>query len=98
VAEPLIPYITLPEIPLSFLKHVPLLGDVIDPRQPPSIKPFGTLVALGVYFGAVLAMRRAKERGHDAKAYSDFVLDRRRGLRHLAPPRRHLLPPGHGPA
>jgi phosphatidylglycerol:prolipoprotein diacylglycerol transferase len=73
VAEPLIPYITLPEIPLSFLKHVPLLGDMIDPRQPPSIKPFGTLVALGVYFGAVLAMRRAKQRGHDPKAYSDFV-------------------------
>jgi phosphatidylglycerol:prolipoprotein diacylglycerol transferase len=73
VASPLIPYLTLPEIPLAFLRHVPWLGDAIDPRQPPSIKPFGTLVALGVYFAAVVAMRRAKQRGHEAKLYSDFV-------------------------
>ena len=73
MAAPLIPYITLPEIPLSFLRHVPWLGGMIDPRQPPSIKPFGTLVALGVYFGTVVAMRRAKQRGFDAKTYSDFV-------------------------
>jgi phosphatidylglycerol---prolipoprotein diacylglyceryl transferase len=70
----LIPYITLPEVPLSFLRYVPLLRDAIDPNHPPSIKPFGALVALGVYFGTVVATRRAKARGYDGRTYNDFVL------------------------
>ena len=70
---PQIPYITLPEIPLSFLLHVPLVGDLFDPNSPPSIKPFGTLVALGVYLGSVVATRHAKERGLDVKKMGEFI-------------------------
>src|SRR5688572_25015918 len=33
VAEPLIPYIDLPEIPLGFLLHVPGLGSLFDPAH-----------------------------------------------------------------
>lgn len=73
MSGPLIPYVQLPEIPLTFLRHLPLLGELVDPKHPPSIKPFGTLVALGVYFGTLLAMKRAKERGHDPKETSDFL-------------------------
>jgi phosphatidylglycerol---prolipoprotein diacylglyceryl transferase len=73
VPGPQIPYITLPEIPLSFLLHVPLLGDLFDPNQPPSIKPFGTLVALGVYLGSVVATRHARERGLDLKKMGEFI-------------------------
>lgn len=70
---PLIPYIKVPEIPLSFLEHIPLLGDLIDPARPPSIKPFGTLVALGVYIGAIVATRHAKERGLDVKKMNEYI-------------------------
>ncbi|MFO0755453.1 MAG: prolipoprotein diacylglyceryl transferase [Byssovorax sp.] len=70
---PLIPYIQIPELPLSFLKYVPLIKDKIDAAHPPTIKPFGTLVAIGVYVGSVLAMRHAKERGHDEKRVSEFI-------------------------
>ncbi|MEJ7734262.1 MAG: prolipoprotein diacylglyceryl transferase family protein [Polyangiaceae bacterium] len=61
------------EVPLSFLLHLPFIGDVFDANHPPSIKPFGTLVALGVYIGSMLAMRRAKERGLDAKKMNEFI-------------------------
>lgn len=70
---PLIPYITLPELPLTFLQYLPVLGERINPAHPPSIKPFGTLVALGVYIGSIVATRRAKERGLDAKKMSEFI-------------------------
>jgi len=70
---PLIPFIKVPEIPLSFLEHIPILGDAIDPAHPPSIKPFGTLVALGVYIGAIIATRHAKERGLDLKKMSEYI-------------------------
>jgi phosphatidylglycerol:prolipoprotein diacylglycerol transferase len=73
VSGPLIPYIQLPEIPLSFLEHIPLLGQYIDPARPPSIKPFGTLVALGVYIGSVVATRHARERRLDDKKMSEFI-------------------------
>ncbi len=73
MSEPLIPYIKLPEIPLGFLQHLPLVGDLVDPAHPPSIKPFGTLVALGVYVGAVVAVRRARARGLDGRLQGDFV-------------------------
>lgn len=73
MAEPLIPYITLPEIPLDFLLKVPVLGSLFDPARPPSIKPFGTLVAIGVYVGSVLTMRRARDRGLDAKKMNEFI-------------------------
>jgi len=72
---PMIPYIPGDklELPLSFLLHLPFLGDIFDAKHPPSIKPFGTLVALGVYIGSVVAMRRAKERGLDAKKMNEFI-------------------------
>ena len=70
---PLIPYIQIPELPLTVLLHVPLLGRLFDPASPPSIKPFGTLVAIGVYLGAILAGRRARQRGLDPKITGDLV-------------------------
>jgi phosphatidylglycerol---prolipoprotein diacylglyceryl transferase len=73
VPGPQIPYITLPEIPLSFLLDVPGIGGLFDARHPPSIKPFGTLVALGVYLGSVVATRHAKQRGLDTKKMGEFI-------------------------
>jgi phosphatidylglycerol:prolipoprotein diacylglycerol transferase len=73
VAGPLIPYIDIPPIPLSFLLHVPYVSDLFDPNDPPSIKPFGTLVALGVYLGSVVATRHAKQRGLDLKKMGEFI-------------------------
>ena len=70
---PLIPFIQIPELPLSFLKYIPLLNRVIDPLHPPTIKPFGTLVALGVYVGSVVAMRHARDRGLNEKKMSEFI-------------------------
>lgn len=73
MSGPLIPYVSLPEIPLAFLLKVPLLGGLLDEAHPPSIKPFGTLVALGVYLGSVVATRHAKERGLDLKKMNAFI-------------------------
>lgn len=73
MAEPLIPYINLPEVPLGFLLHVPVLGSLFDPAHPPSIKPFGTLVAIGVYLGAVVAKRRAEQRRLDPQKMTDLI-------------------------
>ena len=42
---------------------IPSLARKFDPSPPPTFKPFGTLVALGVYLGSVLAMRHGRERG-----------------------------------
>jgi phosphatidylglycerol:prolipoprotein diacylglycerol transferase len=70
---PLIPYVQVPELPLGFLTHLPLLDHVFDPRHPPSIKPFGTLVAFGVYLGSVLAMRHGKQRGIPEQKLSEFI-------------------------
>jgi phosphatidylglycerol---prolipoprotein diacylglyceryl transferase len=69
----MIPYVEVPELPLSFLTHLPLLDRVLDPRHPPSIKPFGTLVAFGVYLGSVVAMRHARERAVDEKKMSEVI-------------------------
>lgn len=73
VAGPLIPYIEAPEIPLTFLDYLPLIGDYVDPKHPPSIKPFGTLVAIGVYVGSMVSMARARERKLDTQLMSDFI-------------------------
>jgi phosphatidylglycerol:prolipoprotein diacylglycerol transferase len=73
LAGPLIPYIEAPELPLSFLEYLPIIGNYIDAADPPSIKPFGTLVALGVYIGSLITMARVKERGLDEKQVSDFI-------------------------
>ncbi|MBI4700809.1 MAG: prolipoprotein diacylglyceryl transferase [Deltaproteobacteria bacterium] len=73
MAEPLIPYLSAPELPLGFLQYIPLLGELVDPADPPSIKPFGTLVALGVYVGSVVALRRGRRRGYDEKMMADAL-------------------------
>ena len=73
MAEPLLPYLHLPEIPLGFLAKIPGIGSLFDPAHPPSIKPFGMLVALGVYFGAIVAGRRARERKLDPAKMSQLI-------------------------
>jgi phosphatidylglycerol:prolipoprotein diacylglycerol transferase len=71
VSGPLIPYIdgASHEIALSFLKVLPF----VDERHPPSIKPFGTLVAIGVYIGSLVTLQRARERRLDEKIFNDFI-------------------------
>ncbi len=64
MSGPSIPYIKLQEIPLNRGLPSPL----------DSIKPFGILVATGVYIGSVIAMRRAKQRGLDQEKMSSFIL------------------------
>ncbi len=68
MSHPLIPYIdgASYEIPIPFL-------DFINPQHPPSIKPFGTLVAIGVYVGSMLTLKRARERHLDEKVFNDFI-------------------------
>ena len=73
VSGPLIPYLSVPELPLAFLTKIPIIDGFFDAAHPPTIKPFGTLVALGVYLGSVLAVRRAKQRGLDLKKMNDFL-------------------------
>lgn len=46
---------------------------MINPADPPSIKPFGTLVAIGVYIGSLITMARVRERNLDEKQVSDFI-------------------------
>lgn len=67
MSEPLIPYLTLPEIPLGISLDLPYIG-----HFEPTIKPFGTLVALGVYIGSILSVKRATQRGLDSKKMSEF--------------------------
>jgi phosphatidylglycerol:prolipoprotein diacylglycerol transferase len=61
VGAPQIPYIKVPEIPLPF------------PSPFDSIKPFGLLVAIGVYLGSVVAIRRARQRGLDLEKMNTFI-------------------------
>ena len=63
MSGPLIPYIKIPEIPL---------GPLPSPLN--SIKPFGVLVATGVYVGAILALRRARQRRLDENKMNSFIL------------------------
>ena len=57
----------LPEIPVTFLRFAAEGG-------PPTIKPFGVIVSLGVVAGAVVAMRRARRRGVDPWRLRAFLL------------------------
>jgi phosphatidylglycerol:prolipoprotein diacylglycerol transferase len=67
-SAPLIPYITLPELVLVPARF---FGDF--PPVPISIKPFGALVAMGVYLGAHLTLKRARRLGLDERAMSSFI-------------------------
>jgi phosphatidylglycerol:prolipoprotein diacylglycerol transferase len=64
---PAIPYIDLPEWKLHFLSFITSVDD------PPSIKPFGTLVAIGVYIGSIVAVRHARQRGLDVDKMNSFI-------------------------
>jgi len=72
VSGPLIPYITLPELPLLGEHTLHFLGRslVVGPW---SIKPFGALVATGVYLGILLATHYSRKRGMNAEAMSRFM-------------------------
>jgi phosphatidylglycerol:prolipoprotein diacylglycerol transferase len=66
--EPLIPYVQLPEqtlLPARFIGGFP--------SEALSIKPFGTLVVIGIYVGAHLAARQGRRMQLDAKQLSSFV-------------------------
>jgi phosphatidylglycerol:prolipoprotein diacylglycerol transferase len=74
---PLIPYVKIPELPIPYaaevFSHLPVIGKLFDPNHPLTIKPFGALVALGVYVGSVLAMRHGRERGIEEKKLAEFI-------------------------
>jgi phosphatidylglycerol:prolipoprotein diacylglycerol transferase len=68
-SAPLIPYITLPELTL-----VPAGALHGFPPSALSLKPFGLLVATGVYLGAYLALRRARRFGLDERVMTSFIV------------------------
>ena len=74
---PLIPYVKISELPIPYaaevLSHLPLIGKYVDPGHPLTIKPFGALVAFGVYLGSVVAMRHGRQRGIDDKKLAEFI-------------------------
>lgn len=63
---PLIPHIVLPELVL-------LPAGTFGNAEPFSLKPFGLLVATGVYLGAYATTRYARKRGVQAAAIASFV-------------------------
>jgi phosphatidylglycerol---prolipoprotein diacylglyceryl transferase len=68
VFAPAIPYLQIPEltiIPKGFFGGYP--------SGPFSIKPFGTLVAIGVYVGSYLATRQAKKLGLSDRVMTSFI-------------------------
>ncbi len=67
--EPLIPYVQIPEIVL-----VP--SGALDgwPGDPVSLKPFGMLVATGVYVGAYLTIRQARRVGLEEKMMTSLIM------------------------
>jgi phosphatidylglycerol:prolipoprotein diacylglycerol transferase len=68
--EPLIPFIQIPDwelIPKGFF------GGTFPPA-PFSFKPFGTLVAVGVYVGAWLSLRHGRRRGLDDRVLMSFMV------------------------
>jgi phosphatidylglycerol:prolipoprotein diacylglycerol transferase len=64
---PLLPYLSLPEVPLT--PSFNFGGTHVDSI---TIKPFGTLVATGVYLGWKLCVRQAKRLGLDAETMNSF--------------------------
>jgi len=68
LGAPLIPYITLPELtllPAHLFKGFP--------PMPISIKPFGALVATGIFLASHLTIKRARKIGLDERAMSSFI-------------------------
>jgi phosphatidylglycerol:prolipoprotein diacylglycerol transferase len=74
VSKPLIPAIHLPEIPILPNQHtLDVLGRTME-VGPWTLKPFGVLVAIGVYAGVFIAGKFAKSRGIPQIAMSRFML------------------------
>ncbi|MBK7586598.1 MAG: prolipoprotein diacylglyceryl transferase [Myxococcales bacterium] len=70
IGEPRIPFIQLPDfelIPQGFF------GGTFPPA-PFSFKPFGTLVAIGVYVASYLMIKHGKRRGLDDKKLMSFMM------------------------
>jgi phosphatidylglycerol---prolipoprotein diacylglyceryl transferase len=67
---PLVPFL---RVPAWELVREGALGAHLPPA-PLSVKPFGTLVAMGVYTGAYLALRQAKRLGLDQRVLGALVV------------------------
>ena len=65
---PLIPYVQIPDLPLLPAR---VFGSF--PPAPVALKPFGTLVALGLYTGTLCALRVARRRGVNERAMVSFL-------------------------
>ncbi|MFW5739585.1 MAG: prolipoprotein diacylglyceryl transferase [Myxococcota bacterium] len=73
MSEPLIPAIEVPELPILPGEHsFEILGRAVE-IGPWTIKPFGALVAVGVYLGVLIAARIARKRGIHPEAMSKFM-------------------------
>lgn len=68
--SPAIPYLTLPDL---VILDAGALGGGFPPA-PFAVKPFGTLVAMGVYLGAYLAVRQGRRLGFDEKTLVSFMV------------------------
>lgn len=65
---PSIPYVQIPDLTL-----VPAHAFGAFPAVPIALKPFGTLVALGLYFGSRAAIHAARRRGLSERALVSFL-------------------------
>lgn len=63
--DPLIPYLQVPDLVL--------IPERVISRAPLALKPFGTLVALGVYVGSACAIRHARRVGLSDRAMVSFL-------------------------
>lgn len=71
---PLIPFINIPPLHILGPLEIPLGSGAPFSMPEVSIKPFGTLVAIGVYIGTELIKRQGERFKLDAKVLSSFVL------------------------
>ena len=69
IGEPLVPFVHFDDF---VIVPAHLFGAGYPPA-PVSIKPFGTLVATGVYLGAYLALRQGRRLGLDDRALTSFI-------------------------
>lgn len=67
---PAIPYVEIPDLVL--LRAGALGGSF--PAVPFSLKPFGTLVAIGIYLGAWLALRHGRRLGLEERRLTSFMI------------------------
>ena len=65
---PLIPYVEIPDLTLIPAR---IFGDFPGARI--ALKPFGTLVALGLYAGSTFALRAARRQGVNERAMVSFL-------------------------